>query len=194
MTITRDANPLSSRRNGSKGAIRPHVTLLALIASLTVAPFAVSHARAESGAGVDTSLGNALNPAGTSSTKEQDPVRLGIQEFSRSPTGFLVTRPNLPEVFTNNDFGWLRSGSIEVGGLGVGGDWRAAKFREYKVLDRGGYLMGTDLRAGGGQYGLLLGLPDHAERGASRPPIHEPRGWRCGVLWPAGEWRGRLLD
>ena len=153
MTITRDANPLSSRRNGCKGAIRPRVTLLALIASLTVAPFAVSHARAESGAGVDTSLGNALNPAGTSSTKEQDPVRLGIQEFSRSPTGFLVTRPNLPEVFTNNDFGWLRSGSIEVGGLGVGGDWRAAKFREYKDLDRGGYL---------NNFALQLERPDGA--------------------------------
>ena len=139
MTMAHDANHSSLPRSG-QGAIRPRLNLLALIASLTVAPIAAIHTRAESGAGVDSSLGNALNPAGTSSTKEQDPVRLGIQEFSRSPTGFLVTRPNLPDVFTKNDFGWLQSGSIELGGLGVGGDRRAAKFREYKDLDRSGYL------------------------------------------------------
>ncbi len=127
-----------------KARMRPRVKLLVLIVSLTVAPFVGSSVRADSGNGVDTSLGNALNPAGTSTTKERDPAGLGLQQFSRSPTGFLVTRPNLPAEFTKNEYGWLTSGSIEIGGLSVSGDIGEAKFREYKDLRNGGYINNFD--------------------------------------------------
>ena len=140
MTIAHNENHSALPRATGRGAVRPRVKLLALIVSLTVAPFAANNLRAESGSGVDTSLGNALNPAGTASAKEKDPDGLGVQEFSRSPTGFMVTRPNLPPLFTKNDYGWLQSGSIEFGGLNVNGDSREAKFREYKDLRNGGFI------------------------------------------------------
>ena len=131
-------------RKIGKATMRPRLKLLALIVSLTVAPFVASSVGADSGNGVDTSLGNALNPAGTSSTKEKDPAGLGIQQFSRSPSGFLVTRPNLPGEFSRNDYGWLTSGSIEIGVLNVSGDSREAKFREYKDLRHGIYINNFD--------------------------------------------------
>ena len=144
MTIACDEHHSSLSGVTGKATIRPRLKLLVLIVSLTVLPFAASNARADSGNGVDTSLGNALNPAGTSSAKEKDPNGLGIQEFSRNPSGFLVTRPNLPTVPVKNESGWLTSGSIEIGGLTVSGDRREAKFREYKDLRNDGYINNLD--------------------------------------------------
>ena len=140
MTIASVKNLSSLSTQIGKALKRPRVKLLALMVSLSVAPFVASSVRADSGNGVDTSLGNALNPAGTSSTKEKDPAGLGIQLFTRSPTGFLVTRPNLPSEFTKNDYGWLTSASIEIGGLSVSGGFREAKFGEYKDLRNGVYI------------------------------------------------------
>ncbi|MEQ1519560.1 MAG: MtrB/PioB family outer membrane beta-barrel protein, partial [Usitatibacteraceae bacterium] len=115
----------------------PCVKLLSLLVALIVAPLASTVARADSGAGVDSSIGNALNPAGTASAREKDPEGLGIQEFTRSPTGLLVSRPTLPLIFTNDETGWLRTGTIELGGISVKGGTREAKFLEYKDLRNG---------------------------------------------------------
>ena len=144
MTIACDEHHSSLPGVTGKATIRPRLKLLVLIVSLTVVPFAAFNARADSGNGVDTSLGNALNPAGTSSAKEKDPNGLGIQEFSRNPSGFLVTRPNLPTVPGKNESGWLTSGAIEIGGLTVSGDRHEAKFLEYKDLRNGGYVNNVD--------------------------------------------------
>lgn len=146
MTIAHDENHSSLLNVRANCAARPRIKLLALIVSLSVAPFTTSNARADSGVGVDTSLGNALNPAGTSRAKEQDPDGLGIQQFSRNPTGFLVTRPNLPPEPARNEYGWMQSGSLEIGGLSVNGDWREAKFREYKDLRNGGYINAFEMQ------------------------------------------------
>jgi hypothetical protein len=103
-------------------------------------PLIVGTAQASSGYGVDTSLSNALNPAGVLSTRAKDPDGLGIQEHSRTPTGFLVLRPYEvvePKPLSKD---WTLNSWIDVGGLTVLGDGEAAKFREYKDLSRGAYL------------------------------------------------------
>lgn len=140
MNIAHHENPSFQPRAIGKGLARPRLKLLALIVSFCVAPFAVTTSRADSSNSVDTSLGNALNPAGTASAKEVDPDGSGLVEFSRTPTGFLVTRPPLPVVFVKDETGWVRSGSIEFGGLSDKGSTREAKFREYKDLRNGTFV------------------------------------------------------
>ena len=50
MSIARDENQTSGPRAFGRGAIQPRVNLLALIVSLSIAPFAATQARADSGA------------------------------------------------------------------------------------------------------------------------------------------------
>jgi hypothetical protein len=140
MTNTREKFNAAPSPSASKRAHRPRMQLLALVVSLSV-----SSAWADSGSGVDTSLGNALNPAG-SSMKEKDASGLGVQEFSRSPTGFLVTRPTSPLSWSKDENGWLLAGSAELGVInvtgaaGATGDKREAKLREYKDLRNGAFI------------------------------------------------------
>ncbi len=104
-------------------------------------PLVVGTAQANSGYGVDTSQGNFLNPAGTPSTRAKDPDGLGIQEYSRTPTGFLVLRPyEVPEPKPLSKDWTLTNSWLEIGGLITEGDENAAKFREYKDLSQGVYL------------------------------------------------------
>jgi hypothetical protein len=122
-------------------------TALALALAMAMAlSIGAGVAQADSGNGVDTSLGNALNPAGTVTHKEKDPVGLGIQQHSRNPTGFLVTRPNALLTPKTTAGGWKYSGSVQLGVLGVSGDKREGKFREYKDLRSGAYLNGFELQ------------------------------------------------
>ena len=144
MSIARDDHHSTLHRAIAGGKIGPQAKLLASIVIFSVSPFAASNSWADPGNGVDTSLGNALNPSGSSTAKEKDSAGLGIQEFSRSPTGFLVTRPFLPSEFSKNAYGWLTSGSIEIGALTVNGGISEAKFREYKDLRNGLYINNFD--------------------------------------------------
>jgi hypothetical protein len=124
----------------------PRINLLASIVSLIALPLVAIEVQANSGNGVDTSLGNTLNPAGTSSTKAKDPDGLGIQPHSRTPSGFLVTRPYVVDAPTPLGTDWLFNGSLEVGGLLTNGDDHEAKFREYKYLKDGPYLNNLSLQ------------------------------------------------
>ncbi len=102
-------------------------------------PLIVGSAQANSGYGVDTSNGNALNPSGVPATRAKDPGGLGLRQYSRTPTGFLVMRPyEVAEPKTSTD--WTASGWLELGGLFTSGDDEAARFREYKDLQQGAYL------------------------------------------------------
>jgi hypothetical protein len=125
---------------------QPNMKLSVILLCIAIMPLALTNARADSGVGVDTSLGNWLNPSGTSNKIEKDPDGLGIQEYSRTPTGFLVTRPYLPTTPNKIGEGWWQSGAIELGVLGTGGDSRVGKFSEYRDLRKGGYISSFDLQ------------------------------------------------
>ena len=99
-----------------------------------------SLAYAGPGDGQDATPGNAMNPRAVSSIVERDPEGLGIGENSRSPTGLLTASPPLVKEPSKTSGGLLYRMTVEFGGIGVGGDKDAAKFREYKDLDSGVYL------------------------------------------------------
>lgn len=101
---------------------------------------AAGAAWADSGVGVDTQLGNALNPATFSSARERDPEGMGEGQNERTPTGFLYGAPFIDPEPTRTPSGWEYSGSIEAGVIGGSGNERAAGFRAYKDVDNGLYL------------------------------------------------------
>jgi hypothetical protein len=109
-------------------------------AALCSVPLLMGVAQANSGYGVDTAPGNAMNPAGFPATRPKDADGLGIQEYSRSPSGLMVARPYqlIEPTLLSKD--WQVAGWAEFGGLMVNGDPGAAKFREYKDVKEGPYL------------------------------------------------------
>ncbi|MDR2187479.1 MAG: MtrB/PioB family decaheme-associated outer membrane protein [Azonexus sp.] len=98
-------------------------------------------ALADSGQGVDTWLGNALNPRAVYDFETRDPDGLGQNENPRTPTGLLFVDPDTVKPWTKaGDSGWGYRGNIEVGGMSTGGDDKARGFRRYKDLKDGVYL------------------------------------------------------
>jgi hypothetical protein len=83
--------------------------------------------------------GNALNPGASAPVVQTDPEGIGIVEASRSPTGLLTIAPTIKKAPTTTSGGLRYRASFELGGVGVGGDENAAKFREYKDLSSGAY-------------------------------------------------------
>jgi hypothetical protein len=83
--------------------------------------------------------GNALNPGATASAVRADPEGIGIVEASRSPTGLLTIAPTLKKDPVTTSSGLRYRAHVEFGGVGLGGDDNAAKFREYKDLQSGVY-------------------------------------------------------
>lgn len=118
----------------------PRPQRLAALVAAVLLQWPGAPALADSGSGVDTSLGNALNPSGVNRFRPVDPDGLGEAQGSRSPTGFLNAEPLLITDPTRSASGWLYRGQVEFGGLRVGGDKGAAKFGEYKSLKSGLYL------------------------------------------------------
>ena len=112
----------------------------ALLLSLSAA------ARADTGVGVDTQLGNALNPNTIDTVPARDPEGLDIERDRRSPSGLLYPWPKLPPDTRTTRGGWVWSGQAELGGLAVGGDEDSAWFRQYKDLQTGPYLNNFWLR------------------------------------------------
>jgi Putative outer membrane beta-barrel porin, MtrB/PioB len=83
--------------------------------------------------------GNALNPGASAPVVQADPEGIGIVEASRSPTGLLTIAPTLKGAPTTTSGGLRYRARFELGGVGLGGDENAAKFREYKDLSSGAY-------------------------------------------------------
>lgn len=121
-------------------------TLAAAVAA-ALATLASGTALADSGTGVDTVLGNVLNPGGVTTAGTRDPDGLGEAGNSRTPTGFLVAAPYALRDPNKVDGGWTVRAQGEVGGLKVGGDRTAAKFGEYKSHKSGLYLNNAQLEA-----------------------------------------------
>ena len=93
----------------------------------------------QAGAGGQGTPGNAVNPGATTSVLPADPDGIGIVVGSRSPTGLLTIAPTLKNDPVTTSGGWRYRTTVELGGVGLGGDKNAAKFREYKDLDSGAY-------------------------------------------------------
>ena len=121
--------------------------LLPALVGAALAPLVWLPAAADSGHGADTMLGNVLNPGGSLAGRAKDPDGLGEAENSRTPSGFLNARPWLVREPTRSESGWLYRSAVEVGGLRVGGDRKAARFGEYKSLESGLYLTHVQFEA-----------------------------------------------
>lgn len=107
--------------------------LLPLVSVLAALGSGVS--RADSAVGVDTLLGNAINPGGLDTTRSTDPRAfspiMGGKGPSHTPSGQLYLYPFTDQDWTDAGNGWRRSGSVEVGVLGGGANNTNAGFREY---------------------------------------------------------------
>jgi hypothetical protein len=127
------------------------VKILAVCIGAIFAQLEANSALADSGVGVDTALGNALNPPGRSSIpREVDPD--GVDAVRRSPTGQLYGIPLVESEEAKKQDGWNVSGGVEAGMLFVSpegklGNSKAAQFRQYKDLKDGPYLNYFELSA-----------------------------------------------
>lgn len=128
--------------------------LLTRAIALAFAPVVASlDAVADSAVGVDTVLGNALNPRGGDPTLDRDPQgkSLIIPKLSRTPTGLLYDwPPAYPEVLPLAG-NWNYNFSTEIGGLFKNHGVRSGKFREYADWDDG--LLLNSLRFGAEEKG-----------------------------------------
>jgi hypothetical protein len=118
--------------------------IIAICIGAIFAQIEAGTALADSAVGVDTALGNALNPPGRSSIpREVDPD--GVDAVRRSPTGQLYGVPLAETESAKKQDSWNVSGGVEAGALLVSPDGKlgsknAAQFRQYKDLHNGPYL------------------------------------------------------
>ena len=126
-----------SRPTRALASTRPRPHLLALLVSAALAQMGAPAARADSGTGVDTLLGNALNPATVSTARARDPDGKGETPYSRSPTGLLNQEPWALRPMADLGGGWWWRGNVEAGLLSVSGDRGAARFGEYRSVKNG---------------------------------------------------------
>jgi hypothetical protein len=104
----------------------------------TLAQLTAGAAMGDSATGVDTVLGNALNPGRLAAPIPHDPdASLG----KRSPSGWLYLIPYaLPDEPRSTEHGWEYRGWAEIGVLGGDANSNATLFRMYKDLRNGAYL------------------------------------------------------
>ena len=117
---------------------RPRLKTFAACIAAALAQWGAGSALADSGVGVDTALGNALNPPGRSTVpRPLDPD--GSDAVRRSPTGQLYGLPNemTAEDINKTAAGWEYSGSFEAGLTGGTAGERNSVFRKYKDLSNG---------------------------------------------------------
>ncbi|MBI2292732.1 MAG: MtrB/PioB family outer membrane beta-barrel protein, partial [Betaproteobacteria bacterium] len=136
-------------------SIRPSLKTLACCIGAALVQMAAGTVLADSGVGVDTVLGNALNPSQDAS-RPLDPNGMGPfrQPAAHTPTGQLYNLPYaLPEEVKKTETGWEYSGEVEFGVLGGDANSNSEQFRQYKDLDNGPYL---------NNFGLQMHKPDEA--------------------------------
>ncbi len=125
---------------------RPRLKLLASCLGVALAQWGGA-ALADSAVGVDTALGNALNPPGRPALpRAVEPD--SDATIRRSPSGQLY---GLPPALSNDvnrtEGGWEYQGSLEVGGLGGEANTQSTQYRAYKDLQNGLLLNYFDLDA-----------------------------------------------
>ncbi len=117
---------------------RPRLKMLVACVGVALAQWGAGSALADSAIGVDTALGNALNPPGRSGVpRALDPE--GFDTVRRSPTGQLYGLPydNAADASNKTSGGWEYSGGFEAGVLGGAAGEKNALFRKYKDLKNG---------------------------------------------------------
>jgi hypothetical protein len=120
--------------------IRLHLKVMTCCVAAAVAQLGAEQAFADSGVGVDTALGNALNPPGRSAMPRTLDTE-GFDSVRRSPTGQLYGVPyDVSEEPTKTEGGWEYTGGVEAGVLGGDAGKKNAIFRKYKDLKNGPYL------------------------------------------------------
>jgi hypothetical protein len=120
--------------------IRLHLKVMTCCVGAAIAQMGAEQAFADSGVGVDTALGNALNPPGRSAIPR--PLEAdGFDSVRHSPTGQLYGVPyDVSGEPSKTESGWEYTGGIEAGVLGGDANKKNAKFREYKDLKNSLYL------------------------------------------------------
>ena len=143
--------------------IRWQQKTLALCVSAALAQLAVGSARADSAVGVNTILGNALNPNTLKTIPTRDPEVLDAVPDERTPTGKLIGWPAVvPEIKTTAS-GWKYYGEAELGWMGAGGDTGSWWYNQYKDLPTNGlylnnfYFQADQLEKGKGYFIEALG-------------------------------------
>ncbi len=111
---------------------------LTLCISAAIAQVAVGTARADSAVGVNTMLGNALNPNTLKTIPARDPDGLDAQFGQRTPTGKLHGWPTAVPTTTTTASGWTYNGQAEIGWMGAGGDTSSWWYNQYKDLPTNG--------------------------------------------------------
>jgi hypothetical protein len=126
----------------------------AIFAQCSVTVAYAQSAFTNSAVGVDTALGNALNPPGRSNLPNVFSDD-GYDTVRRTPTGQLYGIPidRADEGENKAENGWLYSGTIDIGVLGGSANAKYSKYNEYKDLQKGFGLnyfsfMGEDPKAG----------------------------------------------
>ncbi|MCZ2441230.1 MAG: MtrB/PioB family outer membrane beta-barrel protein [Burkholderiales bacterium] len=126
----------------------PRLARLPALVGLVLAQGLLAPVWADSGVGADTIMANTLTPRGRMPALERDEDGRGVTEHSRSPTGFLHGEPTVkPEWSKGQASDWLTRGGLEVGGLHISGDRKAAKFGEYQSTKQGLVLSNVWLEA-----------------------------------------------
>jgi hypothetical protein len=125
---------------------RPRLSLLATGVGIALAQWGAGTAFADSAVGVDTALGNAMNPPGRSAVPR--PLASdGFDTVRRSPTGQLYGLPYDHPAEGLKVAGWQLTGGAELGVLGGDAGIPNALFRKYKDLRNGAYLDYFELEA-----------------------------------------------
>ncbi|MGC4079661.1 MAG: MtrB/PioB family outer membrane beta-barrel protein [Rubrivivax sp.] len=159
--------------------------LLGLLIGSALAQMAAAPARADSGLGTDTSPGNVLMPGAGLRVPALDPDGIGEGSVKRNPTGLLNAQPALAAEGADGD-GWRWRGQIEGGGLKVGGDRDAAKWREYRDLGSGLLLGGFRLQgdsADGRNYLDLSAASLGRDDGFATLSTGRYNGWRLKAFY-----------
>ncbi|MDE2612543.1 MAG: MtrB/PioB family outer membrane beta-barrel protein [Burkholderiales bacterium] len=116
---------------------RPRPRPLAALLAIALAHWAASPVLADSAVGVDTALGNALNPPGRPANPR--PLALDADDaVRRSPSGQLYAIPTArSEERNKTEGGWEYDGGVDFGLLAGMRDRRNALFGKYKDVHNG---------------------------------------------------------
>jgi hypothetical protein len=120
---------------------------LAICVGVALAQWGAGSALADSAIGVDTALGNALNPPGRSAVP-RPLADDGYDTVRRSPTGQLYGVPyDQTQEGGKTAGGWEYSGGAEIGYMGGGANEANALFRKYKDMKKGAALNYFEIEA-----------------------------------------------
>ena len=123
--------------SSSRVSTQPRIKSMSVCVAVALAQWGAGSALADSAIGVDTALGNAMNPPGRSAIP-RPLAEDGYDTVRRSPTGQLYGVPyEQADERAKTDGGWEYSGGVEAGLMAGDGDQKNAQFRQYKDLKNG---------------------------------------------------------